>query len=136
MGSDHEVFISDPSAVLKKIEKSGWMILGLLSAGTLFLVSASFAAGIALGGILGLGNFRCVEIYFAWIFRQGGSGSKWWHHAFYGLRFLVLLAAVAGAIAWGRLPIVSVVLGLSAPFMGILFFAVLALTKGEAAAKA
>ncbi len=53
----------------------------------------------------------------------------------YGLRFLILLGAIAGLIAWGQLPVVAVVLGLSAPLMGILSFAVMALAKGETAAK-
>jgi hypothetical protein len=49
---------------------------------------------------------------------------------------LVLLAAVGGVIAWGSLPVVGVVIGLSVPLLGIITYAVLALIKGEAAARA
>ena len=136
MHSGHEPSYTQPSLILKTIEKSGWVILGLLTTGALFSTSVPFAAGIALGGSLALGNFRCVGLYFGRVFRRNSSGPKWWEHAMYGLRFLILLGAIAGLIAWGKLPVVAVALGLSAPLMGILSFAVMALAKGESTAKA
>jgi hypothetical protein len=129
------LFDSEPSIALRIIEKSGWVMIGILSTGAFLFVSSSFAAGIALGGILSLLNFRCVELYFVRIFREKKSGTRWWHHTFYGLRFLFLLGAVAVAISWGQLPVVGMVLGLSAPFLGILYFAILALSNSEIAAK-
>lgn len=135
MHSVHQIYISEPSSVLKKIEKSGWMILCLLSAGSLLFVSIFFAAGVALGGFLSLGNFYCADLYFRRLFQHEDNHIKWWYHVIYGLRFLVVLAAVAGSFAWFKLPIVSLVLGLSAPFMGILFFAGIVLAKGETGAK-
>lgn len=135
MQSEHGLFDSQPSIALKIIEKSGWAITATLSVGALLFGSLSFALAIALGGILSLCNFRCVELYFGRIFRHRKSGTRWWHHTFYGLRFLLLLGSVAVAISWGQLPVVGMVLGLSAPFLGILFFAILALSKGGIAAK-
>ena len=136
MHIEHELSQNQPSLILKYIERSGWIILGLVSTGALLSTSLPFAAGVALGGILSLGNFRCVDLYFSRVFRHGGSKPKWWEHAIYGLRFLILLGAIVVLIAWGRLPVVSVVLGLSAPLMGILSFAVISLAKEETTAKA
>ncbi|MFC1491534.1 hypothetical protein ACFLQ0_02975 [Nitrospinota bacterium] len=127
---------TDPSVVLKKIEKAGWAFLGAFSIGGLIFASSAFAVAIAVGGILGLGNLRGMDLYFARVFRQEGPRIKWWHHVIYGARFLVLLAAVAGAIAWGHLPVVGVIVGLSVPIVGIIFYASFALVKGEAAARA
>ena len=125
-----------PSAILKLIEKSGWIFLVSLAAASLIYGSPLFAAGIAAGGALGLGNFRGMDLYFGLVFRPGNTKLQWWHHVLYTARFLTLLAAIAGAIAWGRLPVVSVIIGLSAPVMGIVFYGMLALIKGEAAARA
>lgn len=126
----------EPSSILNKIQKSGWAILLSLAAVSLIYGSPLFAMGVAAGGALGLGNFRGMDIYFDLVFRPGNTKLKWWHHALYAARFLALLAAVAGAIAWGGLPVVSVVIGLSTPVMGIVFYGALALIKGEAAARA
>lgn len=98
--------------------------------------SIAFSAGIAGGGALALGNFRGMDIYFGLIFRQKVPRVKWWHHVMYVARFIALLAAIAAAIAWGRLPVVSVILGLSVPIMGIFYYGAFALIKGEAAARA
>ena len=136
MHIEHEPSRNQPPLILKNIEKSGWVILGLVSAGAFLSTSLPFAFGVALGGILGLGNFRCVDLYFSRVFRRDGSKPKWWEHAIYGLRFLILLGAITGLIAWGRLPVVGVVLGLSAPLMGILSFAVISLAKGGTVLKA
>ena len=125
-----------PAAVLKKIEKSGWILLGALSMAGLVFASPAQAVSIAIGGLLGLGNLRGMDLYFARVFGQEGPRLRWWHHVVYGARFLVLLAAVGGVIAWGSLPVVGVVVGLSVPLLGIITYAVLALIKGEAAARA
>ncbi len=125
-----------PAAVLKKIEKLGWILLGALSIAGLLFASPAHAASVTIGGVLGLGNLRGMDLYFARIFGQEGPRLRWWHHFIYGARFLVLLAAVGGVIAWGSLPVVGVVVGLSVPLLGIVAYAVLALIKGEAAARA
>ena len=125
-----------PAAVLKKIEKSGWILLGALSIAGLVFASPAHAASVAIGGVLGLGNLRGVDLYFARVFGQEGPRLRWWHHFAYGVRFLVLLAAVGGVIAWGSLPVVGVVVGLSVPLLGMVAYAALALIKGGAAARA
>ena len=135
MQSEHGPTYTQPSLILKNIEKLGCVNLGLLSIGAYFSVSLQFATGVALSGFLALGNFRCMELYFGRVFRRNVSRPKWWEHTMYGLRFLILLGAIAGLIAWGQLPVVAVVLGLSAPLMGILSFALISLAKGETAAK-
>ena len=104
----------EPPSILKNIQKSGWAALLAASLGALAVGSVSYAAAIAIGGAMGLGNFRGMDIYFARVFRREGPRIKWWHHVIYGARFIVLLAAVAGALVWGRLPVIGVVIGLSA----------------------
>ncbi len=125
-----------PAAVLKKIEKSGWILLGALSIAGLVFASPAHAASVAIGGVLGLGNLRGMDLYFTRVFGQEGPRLRWWHHFVYGARFLVLLAGVGGTIAWGGLPVLGVVVGLSVPLLGIVAYAVFALIKGEAAARA
>lgn len=125
-----------PSSILKDIEKSSWVILGVLSSSTYIVVSFPFAIGVFLSGALALGNFICMEVYFERIFRRNGFHPKWWEHIIYGLRFIILLGSIACLIGWGHIPVLAIILGISAPLMGILSFAVLSLTKGDSAAKA
>lgn len=129
MSIEHDLRYSAPSVVLATIEKFAWTILALLSIGVFAAASMSHAAGIAIGGIISLANFRCIELYFSLIFQPKTNRLKWWHHAIYCARFLVFLGFVAGIIAWAKLPVVSVAVGLSAPLMGILSYAVVAIAK-------
>lgn len=111
-------------------------MLCTLFAGALLMDSISYAAGILVGGALSLGNFRGMDVYFSLVFRTEAPRIKWWHHVLYGARFIALLAAVAMAIGWGHLPVISIVLGLSAPLAGIISYGAFALINGEAAAQA
>jgi len=121
------------SATLKSIQKSGWGGLLAASLGALAIDTVSFAIAIAIGGALGLGSFFGADIYFARVFRRGGPSVRWWHHVLYGARFIALLALVACAIAWGELSVIGIVIGLSAPVLGIVLFGACTLFKGEAA---
>jgi len=125
-----------PGAILKKIEKSGWAVLFALLVGALLMGSIQYTLGILVGGAISLGNFRGMDVYFTLAFSTKTPRIKWWHHVLYGARFIALLAAVAVAIGWGHLPVVSVVLGLSAPLAGIISYGTFALINGEAAAQA
>lgn len=136
MGHDLSPTSSEPAVILKKIEKSGWVVLCALFAGALLMDSILYAAGILVGGALSLGNFRGMDVYFALVFRTKSPRIKWWHHVLYGARFIALLAAVAVAIGWGHLPVVGIVVGLSAPLAGIISYGAIALINGEAAAQA
>mgnify|MGYP003967071695 CR=1 FL=1 len=127
---------SMPATILKKIEKSGWVVLCILCVGALIMGSFSYAAGIFVGGTISLGSFRGMDVYFALLFRAETSRIRWWHHVLYGARFLALLAVITLAIGWGHLPVVSVVLGLSAPLAGIISYGAFALINGEAIAQA
>ena len=77
------------------IQKFGWVSLLAASLGAMAINTVSFAMAIAIGGVLGLGNFFGADIYFARVFRREGSGVKWWHHVLYGARFVALLALVS-----------------------------------------
>ncbi len=136
MERDLSPISSEPIAILKKIERSGWAVLCALFASALLMGSIPYAGGILVGGAISLGNFRGMDVYFALVFRTETPQIKWWHHVLYGARFIALLAAVAVAIGWGHLPVVSIVLGLSAPLAGIISYGAFALINGEAAAQA
>ena len=125
-----------PGDILKKIENSGWAVLCALLVGALLMGSIPYTVGIFVGGAISLGNFRGMDVYFTLAFSAETPRIKWWHHVLYGARFFALLTAIAVAIGWGHLSVVSVVLGLSAPLAGIISYGTFALINGEAAARA
>lgn len=123
--------------MLKRIERLGWIILGALTLAAAALLPAGQAWGLGLGGLLALGNFRCMDLYFARILQGGAARSRWWHHALYGARFIGLLTAVAAAVIWLRASVVGVAAGLSVPLMAIaLYGAATALRRGAKTAPA
>ncbi len=113
---------NQPSLALRGIENSGWLILALMSMAGLILKDVSTAGGVAIGGACALGSFRMMDVYFARIFRKNMNRPKWWHHVLYILRFLALMGIVALAIGWMRLPVVSVVIGLTVPPLAIFVY--------------
>lgn len=119
--------------MLRRIERLGWLVLGgsTLAAA---LFSASLALGLGLGGLLALGNFRCMDLYFARVFHRGASARvRWWHHALYAARFLGLMAAVTGAIVWLKASAVGVAAGLSVPLLAISLYGAAAALRGKPA---
>ena len=110
---------NQPSLALRSIENSGWLILALMSMAGLILKDVSTAVGLAIGGACALGSFRMMDVYFARIFRKSMNRPQWWHHGLYILRFFALMGIVALAIGWMRLPVVSVVIGLTVPPLAI-----------------
>ena len=110
---------NQPSLALRSIENSGWLILALMSMAGLILKDVSTAVGVAIGGACALGSFRMMDVYFARIFRKNMNRPQWWHHVLYILRFFALMGIVALAIGWMRLPVVSVVIGLTVPPLAI-----------------
>ena len=110
---------NQPSLALRSIENSGWLILALMSMAGLLLGDVSTAVGLAIGGACALGSFRMMDAYFARIFRKNMNRPQWWHHVLYILRFFALMGIVALAIGWMRLPVVSVVIGLTVPPLAI-----------------
>ena len=110
---------NQPSLALRSIENAGWLILALMSMAGLILKDVSTAVGLAIGGACALGSFRMMDVYFARIFRKNMNRPQWWHHGLYILRFFALMGIVALAIGWMRLPVVSVVIGLTVPPLAI-----------------
>ena len=113
---------NQPSLALRSIENSGWLILALMSMAGLILKDVSTAVGLAIGGACALGSFRMMDVYFARIFRKNMNRPQWWHHVLYILRFFALMGIVALAIGWMRLPVVSVVIGLTVPPLAIFVY--------------
>lgn len=127
----------EPQRALKRIERLGWVILAALTLASAGLLPAGQAWGLALGGLLALGNFRCMDLYFARILQKGAARPRWWHHALYGARFIGLLAAVAAAVVWLKASVIGVAAGLSVPLMAIsLYGAAAALRRSGKAASA
>ncbi len=108
-----------PALALRSISNFGWLILAIMSAAGVILRDVSTGAGVAVGGACALGSFRMMDVYFARIFRKDISRPKWWHHVLYVLRFFALMGVAALAIGWIRLPVVSVVIGLTIPPLAI-----------------
>ncbi len=108
-----------PSFILRSISNSGWLILAVMSLAGVVLRDVSTGAGVAIGGACALGSFRMMDVYFARLFQKNTSRPKWWHHVLYILRFFALMGVVALAIGWLRLPVVSVVIGLTVPPLAI-----------------
>ena len=125
----------DPSAVLRKIETLGWTALALLSLGAAAAFSPTHGGALALGGALGLANFRCMDLYFARLFRKGAARPNWWVHLIYIARFGATLAALAAALGWLRLPAVGLIVGLSVPILAIVLYAARTLAEGKPAAR-
>ena len=108
-----------PSFILRSISNSGWLILAAMSLAGVVLRDVSTGAGVAVGGACALGSFRMMDVYFARLFQKNLNRPKWWHHVLYVLRFFALMGVVALAIGWLRLPVVSVVIGLTVPPLAI-----------------
>ena len=118
-------------APLKKIESTGWLILGILGSGSFFFLSFGHTAAIMLGGVAALSNFRCMDVYFSRLFSQNAPKPKWWVHALYGGRVLALLATLAGGIGWAGLSVVGVVFGFSVPVIAITLFGAISSFRRE-----
>ena len=127
----------EPQQVLKSIERLGWIVLGALTLTSAVLFPAGQAWGLGLGGVLALGNLRCMDLCFARILQRGEDRPRWWHHVLYGARFIGLLAAVAAAVMWLKASVVGLAVGLSVPLMAIsLYGACAALRRSGKAASA
>lgn len=124
-----------PAAILRRIEKLSWLVLAALGAPALALAPLPVSGGIILGGIVAIGNFRCMDFYFELVFRKSLPRPKWWAHALYASRFLGLLGAIGAAFYWGDMNPVGLVIGLSTPIAAITLFGILSLGHRGSAAR-
>ena len=104
---------------LVAIERAQWIILALLTLGSLFFWDWYITLGIIIGGLICILNFRAMRMIFESGFSQGRrSGSIF---VKYGVKFLAVLAAVAGVVF-----LLQGIVNLVAFFVGLLtiFFAI------------
>lgn len=125
----------EPALILRRIERLGWIILVLLAVPALALVPLHISGGIVLGGVVAIGNFRCVDFYFGRLFQKDKPRPGWWVHVLYAVRFIILMGAVAAAFVWGKMHPVGLVLGLSIPIASITLFGILSLAHRDSAAR-
>ena len=125
----------EPALILRRIERLGWFILALVAVPALALAPLQISGGIVLGGIVAIGNFRCMDFYFGRLFQKDRPRPRWWVHALYMGRFIVSMGAVAAAFVWGKMHPAGLVLGLSIPIAAIALFGILSLTHRDSAAR-
>ncbi len=92
-------------AILLAVERRGWALVAAAALFALGLSGVDMAAGVALGGALGLLNFRLIKLYFSRVLRRGRRPAGWMHAAYmakYGVLALLLVAAFR---FWGPHPL-------------------------------
>jgi hypothetical protein len=113
------MFLQD-EALLKRIERSNWVLLCVLGPGSFAFLSRPIALGVLLGGALGIANFHLMKRHLTRALDPQRKGRV---RFFYLLKYYVRFAALGVIIAvllikeWAH-P-VGLLLGLSINVIGI-----------------
>ena len=104
---------------LVAVERTEWLILAVLSLGSLVFWDWHVTLGVIIGGIIVILNFRALRL----IFESGFSDGKISGSLFvkYAIKFLAVLAAVAGVVflLHGVVNLVAFFVGLLTIFLAI-----------------
>jgi len=104
---------------LSSIERTQWVILALLTLGSLAFWDWRITLGVIIGGIICILNFKALRM----ILESGFSQRKISGSFFvkYAIKFLALLAAVGGVafLLQGRINLVAFLVGLLTIFLAI-----------------
>jgi hypothetical protein len=104
---------------LSSIERTQWIILSLLTLGSLVLWDWRITLGVMIGGIICILNFKALRL----IFEGSLSGGKTAGSLFvkYAVKFLALLAAVGGVafLLQRKINLVAFLVGLLTIFLAI-----------------
>jgi len=104
---------------LSSVERTQWVILALLTLGSLIFWDWRITLGVIVGGIICILNFKALRM----IIESGFSRSKISGSFFvkYAIKFLALLAAVAGVafLLRGKINLVAFLVGLLTIFLAI-----------------
>ena len=104
---------------LSSIERTQWIILALLTLGSLVFWDWKITLGVLIGGIIVILNFKALRM----IIESGFSRKKISGSFFvkYAVKFLALLAAVAGVafLLRGKINLVAFLVGLLTIFLAI-----------------
>lgn len=85
--------------LLTAAERRGWALLVAASVLGYAVFGMAAAWGMALGGVLGLLNFRLMRFYFSRVLRRGHGPSRWVHVA-YLTKFGALAVLLAAAFRY------------------------------------
>ena len=104
---------------LVAVERTEWLILAVLSLGSLVFWDWHVTLGVIIGGVIVILNFRALRM----IFESGFSDGKISGSLFvkYAIKFLAVLAAVAGVVflLHGVVNLVTFFVGLLTIFVAI-----------------
>ena len=107
-------------ALLKKIEQFNWILLALLTGGSLALFSWKFAMGVLVGGMLAIANFYLMKRSLLRALDPERKGkTRFFYLLKYYLRFAVLGIIIALLLIKGWLSPFGILLGLSIIVIGI-----------------
>jgi hypothetical protein len=104
---------------LAAVERTQWLILAILILGSLVFWDWHVTLGVIIGGVIVILNFKALRMIFESGFSEGRiSGSVF---VKYAVKFLALLAAVAGVVLLfaGVVKKVGVFVGLRTIFLAI-----------------
>ena len=112
--------ILQDEALLKRIERSNWVLLALLASGAFAFLSRKFALGVCVGGVLAIANFFLMKRNLSRALDTGtGGGSRLFYLLKYCLRFLALGVIIAILLIKGWVSPFGMLLGLSIIVIGI-----------------
>lgn len=104
---------------LAAVERTEWLILAILTLGSLVFWDWHVTLGVIIGGVIVILNFRALRMIFESGFSEGKlSGSVFIKYA---IKFLALLAAVAGVVflLHGVVNLIAFFVGLLTIFLAI-----------------
>jgi hypothetical protein len=104
---------------LAAVERTQWLILAILTLGSLVFWDWHITFGVIIGGVIVILNFKALRMIFESGFSEGRiSGSVFIKYA---IKFLALLAAVAGVVflLQGVVNLVAFFVGLLTIFLAI-----------------
>ena len=104
---------------LAAVERTEWLILAILTLGSLVFWDWHVTLGVIIGGVIVILNFRALRMIFESSFSEGKiSGSIF---VKYAIKFLAVLAAVAGVVflLQGVVNLVAFFVGLLTIFLAI-----------------
>jgi hypothetical protein len=104
---------------LAAIERTQWVILALLTLGSLAFWDWRITLGVVIGGIIVILNFKALRMILQSGFSQGKISGSFFVK--YAIKFLALLAAVGGVafLLQGRINLVAFLVGLLTIFLAI-----------------
>ncbi len=105
---------------LASLERTQWVILSLLSLGSLAFWDWRITLGVIMGGVIVILNFKALRKIIEGEFSEGGISKSFFFK--YAIKFLSLLAAVGGVafLLRGVINLVAFLVGLLTIFLAIL----------------